>query len=65
MAFVIGKSKNAILDAAWARLRAAEKKKPEPAAPAPQPRAVLATAEAKATKHVPKKKAAAKKARTK
>lgn len=65
MAFVIGKSKSPILNAAWAALRAADKKKPEPAAPAPQPRAVLATAEKKAAKHAPKKKAAAKKARAK
>lgn len=65
MAFVIGKSRNPILNAAWAGLRAADKKKPEPAAPAPPARAALAKAEAKAAKHVPKKNAAAKKGRAK
>lgn len=64
MAFVIGKSKSPILNAAWAGLRAADKKKPEPAAPAPPARSALAKAEAKAAKHVPKKRAA-KKARAK
>ena len=63
MAFVIGKSRNPILNAAWAGLRAADKKKPEPAAPAPPARAALAKAEAKAAKHVPKKKAAPRKAK--
>lgn len=64
MAFVIGKSKNAILDAAWAGMRAADRKKPQPQAEPTPARAALATAEKKAAKHVPKK-AAAKKARAK
>lgn len=65
MAFVIGKSKNAILNAAWAGLRATDKKKPEPQAEPTPARAALAQAEKKAAKHVPKKKATAKKARAK
>lgn len=64
MAFVIGKSKNAILDAAWAGMRAADRKKPQPQAEPTPARAALAKAEANAAKHVPKKRAA-KKARTK
>lgn len=65
MAFVIGKSRNPILDAAWKGLRAADKKKPQPQAEPTPARAALAKAEKKAAKHVPKKKAAAKKARAK
>lgn len=65
MAFVIGKSKSPILNAAWAALRAADKKKPEPQAEPTPARAALAKAEKKAAKHVPKKKAPAKKGRAK
>jgi len=65
MAFVIGKSKNAILDAAWAGMRAADRKKPQPQAEPTPARAALAKAVKKAAKHVPKKKAPAKKARAK
>lgn len=65
MAFVIGKSKNAILDAAWAGMRAADRKKPQPQAEPTPARAALAKAEKKAAKHVPKKKAPAKKGRAK
>jgi hypothetical protein len=56
MAFVIGKSKNAILDAAWAGMRAADRKKPQPQAEPTPARAALAKAEKKA----PAKKARAK-----
>ena len=65
MATVTGKSRSPILNAAWAGLRAADKKKPEPQAEPTPARAALAKAEKKAAKHVPKKKAPAKKARAK
>ena len=65
MAFVIGKSRNPILNAAWAGLRAADKKKPQPQ-PEPTPaRAALSKAEKKAANHVPKKRAPAQNARAK
>lgn len=65
MATVTGKSRSPILNAAWAGLRAADRKKPQPQAEPTPARAALAKAEKKAAKHAPKKKAPAKKGRAK